>query len=153
MGSTDQGIEDRDRREIEALLAHYGHVADDPSLEGIRLIFSEDGVFDATDMDAGLYEGASAIAAFFALGKPPHPPSHHTTNVFVWSDDGTVRALSKYLAPDRDSGGIMSGDYRDVLVRTEDGWRIAERIAIARHPQGQSVAAGFPDAAASEGRG
>jgi hypothetical protein len=152
MGSTDERIEAGDRDKIEALLALYGHVADDPSLEGIRRIFSEDGVFDATDMDAGRYEGATAIADFFALGKPPHPPSHHTTNVFIWADAGTIRVLSKYVAPDVDNGGIMSGDYRDVLVRAEDGWRISERVAIARHPAGQSVAAGFPDAAPIEGR-
>jgi hypothetical protein len=120
MDITDQGLEDRDRGEVERLLAHYGHVADDPSLEGIRLIFSEDGVFDAPRT------------------TPPTSSSGATT---------ARSALSKYLAP----GGMMSGDYRDVLVRTGDGWRIAERIAIARHPQRQSVAAGFPDAAASEG--
>lgn len=134
-------FQESDRREIYDLLALYGHVADDPSPTGIRRVFTEDAVFDADDMGAGRYEGADAIAAFFARGKPPHPPSHHTTNVFAWDDGGTVRALGKWIVPDG-RGDVASGDYRDVLVRTEAGWRIAERIAIARHPAGDEVKAG-----------
>jgi hypothetical protein len=135
------GLEEIDRTAIQDLLALYGHAADEATPEAIRRVFTEDAVFDAADMGAGRYEGAAAIAEFFARGKPPHPPSHHTTNVFAWADGDTVRALSKWIVSDG-HGDVATGDYRDVLARMDAGWRIAERIAIARRPAGDEVRGG-----------
>jgi hypothetical protein len=47
--------------------------------------------------------------------------------------DGTVRVICKGLGlrPDGQVGGVA---YNDVVTRTGDGWRIAERVAIGRRP-------------------
>jgi len=79
------------------------------------------------------------IRAFFALGAPPHPPSHHSTNVYVYAEGGTVRVLSKWMTVDRASRDMKSGDYRDVVVRIDGAWRIRERIAVARWFVGEPV--------------
>jgi hypothetical protein len=63
----------------------------------------------------------------------PHPPGHHTSNVYVYKVEGEFRAHSKFFGPD-EKGRMGSGDYHDVLDRTAVGWRIRERVAVPRHP-------------------
>lgn len=118
---------------IHQLMSHYGHVADAGDRGLLRSVFTEDAVFDARPVEAGLHEGVDAIGDWFALGKPPHPPSHHTTNVYVYEEDGAVRARSKWLTINAKAGRPRSGDYDDVLVRTADGWRIQTRLATGRY--------------------
>lgn len=117
--------------QIHQLLALYGHAADAPTQDRLGEVFTEDAVFHSNA--SGLhFEGLPAIRAWFAQGKPPHPPSHHTTNVHVHTDDETVRVKSKYLAINPETGLPRSGDYDDVVVRTPDGWRIRERVSTDR---------------------
>jgi len=42
------------------------------------------------------------------------------------------------LCPDPGTGGVVTGDNLDWVVRTDDGWRIKERIASIRYPTGFS---------------
>jgi ketosteroid isomerase-like protein len=121
----------RDVTEIQQLIALYGHVADG-ELDRLDDVFTEDGVFDAGATSGGVHLGVEAIRAFFQREAPPHPPSHHATNVYAYEDGGTVRVLSKWFAVDKQTGGLRSGDYRDVVVRTGAGWRIAERVVVRR---------------------
>jgi len=123
---------------IQQLMALSAHAVDlaDPAL--LARAFTEDAVYDATASNWGLIEGRAAIAAWFALGKPPHPPSH---NLFgSWIDesgaepDGGVRVHSKWLVIDRRDNTLVSGDYHDIVVRTPDGWRIRRRKYDFRYP-------------------
>jgi hypothetical protein len=41
---------------------------------------------------------------------------------------------SKWLIVDRRNGGVVSGDYEDVVVRTAEGWRIKRRSFSIRYP-------------------
>jgi hypothetical protein len=117
--------------EIHQLLALYGHAADSPTQDLFAKVFSSDAVFrsGATGLS---YEGLEAIQAWFSLGKPPHPPAHQTTNAYAYVDGDTVRAKSKFLAVNPTTGLPRVGDYNDVLVKTEDGWRIHERVSSDR---------------------
>ncbi len=61
------------------------------------------------------------------LGTAPATHGHNTTDVVLDArTDGTIRAWSKFYIV-RGDGTVGSGDYQDTLVRTADGWRIAER--------------------------
>jgi uncharacterized protein (TIGR02246 family) len=124
---------------IQQLMALYGHVADDGDLDRLAEVFTEDGVFDLTAMTGEVHRGLAGIRAFFALGAPPHPPSHHTTNVLVVADGETVRVRSKWMTIDRASGGMKTGDYADVVVRERWRWLIRERVATARWFRGELV--------------
>ncbi len=54
------------------------------------------------------------------------------SNVVVTEDgDGTVRALCKGIGL-LANGRAGSVTYRDVVTKTADGWRIAERVAVLR---------------------
>lgn len=117
--------------EIHQLIALYGHAADAPDQEQLAHVFTEDAVFQSNA--SGLrFEGVEAIRGWFAEGKPPHPPAHQTTNVYVYTDGDTVRVRSKYLVINPTSGMPRSGDYEDVVVRTPGGWRIRERVSTDR---------------------
>ena len=78
--------------------------------------------------------GMEEIVAFFALGKPPHPPSHHMTNCWVREVDGQVLVKMKWLVPDLANGSFVGGDNDDIVVRTPEGWRIWERKTSIRYP-------------------
>jgi 3-phenylpropionate/cinnamic acid dioxygenase small subunit len=116
---------------IQQLLALYGHVVDGEP-ERLGEVFAYDAVFDGRRSGRDVYRGLDAIRAFFEPRQPPHPPSHNTYNVFVYERDGAVRARSKWMAIDRGSGDVRSGDYDDRLVEGRDGWRIQERVATVR---------------------
>jgi len=140
----DGGLPAEDVVAIERLVALYGHAADGAAPGGwtaapggwtaapLEDVFADDAVLDMSALSGEVYRGIAQIRAFFALGSPPHPPSHHSTNVVVSAGADGVRVLSKWMTVDRATGGLKTGDYADVVVRLEGGWRIRERVATAR---------------------
>jgi hypothetical protein len=114
---------------IGQLMAHYGHLVDARAWPRLGEIFSADGVFDVVAYGAGRHEGLARVIAFFE--RASHPPAHHTTNLYVYEESRQVHAWSKYAVPG-DGGRMFGGDYRDLLLKTPDGWRIRERIVTKR---------------------
>ena len=57
------------------------------------------------------------------------------TNCWVHEDDGRVRVKMKWMVPDPATGRFNVGDNDDWVVRTDEGWRIRERIATLRYPE------------------
>jgi ketosteroid isomerase-like protein len=126
---------------IHELVAQYGHVVDSGDVERLAEVFTEDCVFDASAFDQGVHRGLPAIRAIFALGAPPHPPAHLTTNVVVRRSGDEPTVFSKWLTIDRATAGVRSGDYTDRVVRTADGWRIRRRTITIRFYVGQAPVA------------
>lgn len=126
-------LSDQDIIAIQRVVSLYGHAADAEDQALLAEVFSEDAVFDARPCEAGLHRGLAEIQRWFALGKPPHPPSHHTTNIYVYDDGETVRVRSKWLTIDARTGRPRSGDYDDVVAHGPAGWRIVKRVATPRY--------------------
>jgi ketosteroid isomerase-like protein len=121
--------------EIQQVQALYGHAVDWPDQSLLAKVFTQDAVFDGRPCGGNdLYEGLAAIAAWFGLGKPPHPNVHHMMNVWVYEEGGRVRVKAKWLVRNPKDGNIYLGDYDDVMQRTPDGWRIQHRIVTTRDP-------------------
>jgi hypothetical protein len=118
--------------EIHQLLALYGHAADSGDAETLAQVFTADGVFDGSACAVGTYRGLGELSAWFALGQPTHPRGHQTSNYYVYEEAGRVCARSKWIVVNPATGGAMTGDYEDVLVRAEDGWRIQHRTSTPR---------------------
>ena len=116
---------------IQQLMAHYAHLVDARAFRRLGEIFSDDGVFDVDAYQAGRHAGLSSVIAFFE--RASHPRAHHGTNLYVYEEDGEVRARSKYAVP-ADDGRMFGGDYEDTLVHTPNGWRIRERVVTKRWP-------------------
>ncbi len=113
---------------IQALLADYGHVVDDHDWDRAHEVFAEDFVFERGDGRPDLHGIADVVATF--TGRNMY--AHVTTNTTISEDDdGTVRAHSKFLGFPNE-GRPLTGDYRDVVVRTPGGWRLQHRHAEVR---------------------
>lgn len=115
--------------EIHNVLATYGHVVDDHDWERGHEVFAEDFVFDRSAFGQADLNGLKDIVATF-LGRNMY--AHFTGNVTMEAQaDGTVRAHSKFISFPNE-GQPVTGDYDDILVRTDAGWRLQRRSASVR---------------------
>ncbi len=118
--------------DIRILFARFAHVFDNAEVDALDQVFTEDGAIELARTGT-VFRGLDAIRTF-NRGLGEQSPDHHTLDTVLSVDeDGTVRGRSRYLAvlPD---GSVHNGDYLDVLVRTERGWRIAYRRSVPRYP-------------------
>ncbi len=127
-------MDTKDIVDIYQLEAFCHHAVDHDDQSLFAQVFTEDARFDGRLCGGPLCEGLEAIEAFFALGKPPHPPAHHMTNCWVREEAGRVLVKMKWMVPDPASGRMVGGDNDDWVVRTDAGWRIKERVAKLRYP-------------------
>lgn len=117
-----------DHIEIREVLADYGHIVDDHDWDRAEDVFMPDVVFESNNGEMVL-NGISDIVATFR-GRNMY--AHVTTNTTLRENsDGTVSAHSKFLGFPNE-GPPVTGDYRDQLVRTAAGWRLAHRSAEIR---------------------
>jgi hypothetical protein len=128
--SSDLPLEDRIA--IHELAARYGNVIDEGDWEGLARVFSADATFDIVGFGAidKRTVGLAAIQAMLA-SSATHPVSHHVTNVEVHSDDDRVHLFFKVIGPGP-KGRVGSAEYRDIVRRESDGWRIVTHVAALR---------------------
>ena len=120
-----------DRLAITDLINRHGHLSDAGELDAWAELFTEDVVYDVTDLGFDAIEGLAATRELaLALGNR-NPVAHHVTNVVVTEEDAGARAISKGLGV-MAGGTIGSVTYTDVVVRTTEGWRISRRTVRAR---------------------
>jgi hypothetical protein len=129
-------IEVADRLAIHELLGLYGHLIDQRRWDELDKVFTADLVYDATDFGQRVTRSLAELQAVWTGDPSIHPLAHHATNIVVTEDaDGTVRVLSKGIGVGN-RGRVGSVTYHDVVVRTPDGWRLAERRAELRRSDG-----------------
>jgi len=127
-------IDVADRLAIHELLGLYGHVIDERRWDDMHLVFTDDVVYDPTDFGHEVTHSLAELRALWTSDPRMHPLAHHATNIVVTEDpDGTVRVLSKGIGVGY-KGRVGSAVYRDVVVRTDAGWRLSHRTAEARRP-------------------
>jgi hypothetical protein len=133
---------------IRQLYARYSWALDFHDLDGFAACFTEDGSFHGNSVRpgmSGVHTGHEALRAFadnVHLATAGHA-RHTATNILVEDADeaDTYRAVA-YFQVTRDYGegfGLAQPTpkstltttriYRDVLRRTEGGWKFAERTA------------------------
>lgn len=122
----------QDRLAVHELIALHGHLADDRRPGELARLLTADAVYDLEDFGMGVVAGLPALRRLFEEAPGEQPVGHHVTNVIVTGDaDGSARVRSKGLAVMAD-GRAATVVYRDRVVRTPEGWRIAHRKVIAR---------------------
>lgn len=119
-----------DRLELHELPGRYGDAIDDRDWDRLDRIFTADAVFDLTDLGAPRLEGLEAIKAFMDT-EAQHPRTHTMTNVYVDETDDGVKLSFRILAllPEGRTG---TASYYDDVVKTADGWRVANRVITRR---------------------
>lgn len=119
-----------DRREIDDLFIRYSNMIDERRFSRIGEVFTEDGVFDLTAYDNGEHHGHAAIAE--TIRSSANPLIHIAVNIELNPETpDRVHSLARCLAV-RVTEPTTVATYRDILVRTPAGWRIARR-AVSRH--------------------
>lgn len=119
-----------DRLEIQHLLARYSHAIDRRDWDGLDPLFTEDAVIDYTQM--GGIRGPLAEQKDF-LRRTMHAFAgfqHLTATSLVELDGDTATARTICFNPmvvDEQHVFFCGLWYVDALVRTAEGWRIAER--------------------------
>jgi ketosteroid isomerase-like protein len=123
-----------DRLEIQDLLVRYSHAVDSRDWDAFERVFTEDAVIDYTEM-GGPRGGVKETRAFLESAMPMFSSFQHMiANTVLELDGDTARARTICHNPmvlDRGEGGthvfFCGLWYRDVLVRTPQGWRIKDR--------------------------
>jgi 3-phenylpropionate/cinnamic acid dioxygenase small subunit len=123
-----------DRIEIDDLLTRYATALDSKDWELWASCFTPDACIDYTAA-GGVKGPLPEVRQWLAEVMAGFPMTQHlVTNraVHIEGDTATCRSclFNPMGVPDNDSLMVFfdGGYYRDKLVRTRDGWRIAERI-------------------------
>ena len=119
-----------DRFERHELPGRYGDAIDDRDWDRLDRIFTTDAVFDLSDLGAPRLDGLDAIKAFMDT-EAQHPRTHPMTNIYVDETDDGVKLSFRILAllPE---GRVGTASYYDDVVKTPDGWRVANRVITRR---------------------
>jgi 3-phenylpropionate/cinnamic acid dioxygenase small subunit len=131
------GLSAADRTAITDLISLHGHLTDAGELDRMHELFTDDVLYDVSDLGGGSIQGLAALRAAATAMGPANPVGHHVTNV-VLTEAGAdqVRALSKAIGV-MANGTCGSVTYRDTLSRVDGGWRISHReITMRRVPLG-----------------
>ncbi len=119
-----------DRLELHELPGRYGDAIDDRDWDRLDQIFTEDAVFDLTDLGVPLLEGLPRIKAFMDT-EAQHPRTHTMTNIYVDEVDGGVKLNFRIVAL-LGEGRVGTASYYDDVVKTPDGWRVQHRVTTLR---------------------
>lgn len=132
-------VPEADRRACEALIHAFCHFIDHGEAPRVVGLFTEDGTFDRK---GAVLRGHAALAEAMTR-RPPGMVTRHLCSQTVLRTESPERILgtTSFMLLRRDGadpGADASplacleavGDFEDVFVRTEAGWRIASRKAI-----------------------
>jgi hypothetical protein len=122
-----------DRLAIHEVVGLYGHLLDDREWSRLGEVFTDDAVFDGRPAGGTVTRTLDELRDHFSGDELQHPLAHHATNIVVYEESGVVRVVSKGIAVGY-RGRVGSIVYRDVVRRTEAGWRLAERVVLLRLP-------------------
>ena len=124
-----------DRLEIQELLVRYSHAVDTRDWDAYEGVFTDDAVIDYTEM-GGPRGNVKEVRKFLEMAMPNFASFQHMISNIVLEFDGADAARGRTICHnpmvlDRGNGethvffcGLW---YRDVLLRTPEGWRIKER--------------------------
>ena len=122
-----------DRLEIQDLFARYSFAIDERDWQTLDQIFTPDALIDYSET-GGAKGSLAEIKAWLPRALERFPAFQHmvaTTRLVIDGDAATSRTIlfNPMVLPDKDGTQqtfFMGLWYRDRLVRTEAGWRIAE---------------------------
>jgi hypothetical protein len=118
---------------IRNLFLEYGRLADTKDWFGYSELFVESGTFDSPH-SVGTVTGSTEIRERLgsAYGDDPADAVHlfHNIEVHVDGDRATATSIWTFMRPGENGYPpqvLMSGNYEDVLVRTDRGWKFEIR--------------------------
>lgn len=128
-------LDTADRLAIHELIGLYGIVIDERDWARAGELFTDDVVYDMSELGLGTLHGIAAVLHLWRSREDLHPLAHHATNIVITPgvDHDTASVISKGIGVGY-KGRVGSVTYRDIVRRTASGWRIAHRHARLRKP-------------------
>lgn len=124
-----------DASEIRALLVRYASIVDERRFDALGSVFEGDATFGADPPVVGLPAIAEYIGSLLA-GCGPTQHLLGNEEIELAGDAAAVRCQVRaiHLGAGAASHLVyeLIGEYRDRVVRTENGWRIRQRILYPR---------------------
>jgi hypothetical protein len=125
---TGEQVSAADLEEIRNVLALYCHVVDNQEWNRIGDVYAPDGSYGARGSEP--HEGLEEIVKFLSTVPPMvHTSSNH--HIDLSADGKTATGRGKWLVVVPDSR-VVAGDYDDLYVKTDAGWRIKGRTSSLR---------------------
>jgi 3-phenylpropionate/cinnamic acid dioxygenase small subunit len=133
-----------DRLDIDDLLTRYAVAIDSKNFDLLDEVFTPDARIDYTS-SGGIAGQFPEVKAWLASVLPHFPAYQHLVcNRYVTLDGDRATSVASFYNPMQNPSGTLffvGGEYRDQLVRTPNGWRIAERIEVSVWTDGDVPAA------------
>ena len=125
-----------DRIELHELVARYGNVVDDCDLDALGTVYTDDAelvLVTASGREVRKH-GLGEIGEFLAASNSNN--AHILTNITTAVEDAGTdeQVILRYRMGAPKGADLFSIDYRDVVVRTDAGWRIAHHTILMRAP-------------------
>lgn len=125
-----------DRIELHELVARYGNVVDDCDLDALGTVYTDDAelvLVTASGREVRKH-GLGEIGEFLAASNSTN--AHILTNITTAVEDAGAdeQVVLRYRMGAPKGADLFSIDYRDVVVRTDAGWRIAHHTILMRAP-------------------
>lgn len=121
-----------DRFLIRELIDEYSNVASQMDWDRLSQLFAEDCVWRTTGTNERRFEGRETVVAAIRGVVESYPFIHqmpHAPRIILDGDRATATTLMHEIGKiDPETIGSAVAVYRDVLVRTADGWKFAERV-------------------------
>jgi SnoaL-like domain len=140
-----------DRIEIDELLARYSHAVDSRNWPLYRTLFTADARIDYTEM-GGDVGGVDEITEYLSNAMPMFTGFQHMVSNIIIEFDGSDRATVRSILynPMILGGGTPEEHifvcglwYRDVVVRTTDGWKFQSRYEERSYTYSVTPGMGF----------
>ncbi|NDA42757.1 MAG: nuclear transport factor 2 family protein, partial [Gammaproteobacteria bacterium] len=92
-------IDTADRLAIHELMGLYGIVIDERDWSRIDELFTDDVVYDMSELGLGVLRGKDAVLRLWRERDDLHPLAHHATNVVIsaTADGNSANVISKGL--------------------------------------------------------
>lgn len=127
---TDDTLTDEGRRAIEQdcarLINHYANLNDAARWEEAAALFAADGAMARPTAPDELIVGREAILAAFRA-RPPRDARHVLSNIVIEVESADAATGTSTMLLFTGFGAPLVGSYRDRFVRTDEGWRFAQR--------------------------
>lgn len=119
-----------ERRAIEwecaRLIAHYANLNDAGRWEDLATLFTEDGVMVRPSAPDSPINGRQAILDALRA-RPPRVTRHFCSNIVIDVTTADLARGESAMLLFTEQGPPLVGSFHDRFVRTDQGWRFAER--------------------------
>lgn len=133
-----------DKLEIIELVVRYAAAIDSKAYAELESVFTPDAHIDYRSV-GGIVAGFPEVLAWLPSAMARFEVTQHFMSNVRFTREGSVHRARSYVRAThgfrKESALVffdLGGEYHDVIVRTEQGLRIAERTLVRRWTQGET---------------